>query len=197
MQRVRVGVIARLSAALRLEINCKLQDNLPAGEIAAWLLAEHAAELHYRGTLEQLRACLVHWRQGGFADWQRQQQRLEEMKAQQEFALQLARQNNGAVEQAALAMAASHIYEVLLDFDLRELKDKLHERPELYRLLIENISKLARLAQTERKLQLELQKYQDHVAEVKRKLEHELGTAKAAGLTPDTITKMEQALNLL
>ena len=65
-------------------------------------------------------------------------------------------------------------------------------------MLLQGISQLSRVGVVERKLQLELTKYQDKVAEIKRKIAHELAKAKkAGGISGDTIAKIEEALNLL
>jgi len=197
MYRARMGVIARLPLALRREVNQKLDDNVPPQKIADWLRATQP-ELRALKSAELLAKSISVWRNnGGYAEWVRQRERLEEMKAQREIAFEIAREADGSVEAANLAIAASHIYEVLQDFDVRELKTKLQEKPELYSILLQGISRLSQAGLGERKLQLELTKYQDKVAEQKRKIEAELGKAKRGGLTPANIAKIEEALNLL
>ena len=197
MRRPRNGKIARLPAAVRVLLNLKLRDNLTAAKIVSWLKTEHPEAVKEAELGEDMVRNISNWRQGGYAEWELQQARLADMRAQQEFAFELARQSNGSVQAASQAMAASQIYEILQDFNLRYLKERLEEKPETYSLLITAISKLSRLGQGEKKLQLEFTKYQDKVAEQKRKLEHELGKAKRGGLTPEAIAMMEEALNLL
>ncbi len=197
MNRVRNGKIARLPFDLREQINRKLRDNTPASRIITWLHQEHAGTLKATGIEKLRRQSFTPWRAGGYKEWECLQERLEEMKIQRELALQIAQQNDGAVQAANVTMAASHIYEALQDYDVRELKKRLQEKPELYSVLIEGVSKLSRAGVSERKLQLELTKYQDRVAEQKRKIEAELGKAKGGGLTAENIAAMEEALNLL
>jgi len=55
---------------------------------------------------------------------------------------------------------------------------------------------LSRDGRDERKLQLELTKHQDKLADQKKKLELEEGNPEA-GLSPETLAKMEEALGLL
>src|SRR5205085_7501750 len=81
------------------------------------------------------------WRCNGYQKWVRREERLEEMRAQQEFALELAAQNDNSLQRASVAMAASQIYEAVEGFDIRKLQSKLKRKPELYGLLIETISK--------------------------------------------------------
>ena len=191
------GKIARLPMALRQKVNLMLQDNVPGTKIAAWLSREHAAELKAAGIEEITCLNISWWRRKGHQKWVQQQQRLEDMRARQEFAMELARRGDNSLQEATLVMAASQIYEAVEDFDVQILKTKLKEKPELYGLLIEAISKIGRAGLGERKLQLELTKYQDRVAEQKRKIEEQLGKAKQGGLTPEVIAQMEEALNLL
>ena len=193
------GTIGRLPAELRLKINLKLDDNVPATEIAEWLKAEHPAELEAVGAGDGLARNINNWRPGGYEEWRTRQERLEEMRLRQEFALDLAglNGNQDCLQQAALIMAASHLFETLEDFDITALKNKLADHPELYGMMIDAITKLSRAGLGERKLQLEFTKYRDKVAAQKEKLEHELGKAKSGGLTPDVIAQMEEALNLL
>ena len=119
------------------------------------------------------------------------------MKVQRELAFEIALQSDGTILAANPALAASHICDALQSFDIENLRSKLREKPELYPILIDGISKLSRASVEERKLQLELTKYQDRVAEQKRKIEAELGKAKEGGLSPENIARIEEALNLL
>src|SRR5438105_8806075 len=103
------GKIARLPGPLRLELNLMLQDHTPAPRIIRWLEEEHAAELKAAG-IEKLKPLNVsRWRCNGYQKWLRREERLEEMRAQQEFALELAAQNDNSLQRASVAMAASQI----------------------------------------------------------------------------------------
>ncbi len=193
----RNGKIARLPLAIRIEINRKLRDSVTGPEILAWLKQKHPAEHEKAGFGPYGPRNVNAWRQGGYKEWLQQQERLEEMKAQRELAFEIAQQSDGSIQAANLAMTASHIYEVLQTFDIQELRKKLKEKPELYAILIDGVSKLGRAGVDERKLQLELTKYKDRVAELKRKIKAELGQGKKGGLTPENLKAIEEALNLL
>src|SRR5207249_6381370 len=91
-------------------------------------------------TSDQLRG----WRERGYEDWLKQQQRLADMKVNREFALELAKANKGkALEEAALQVAAAQIYEVLMNFDATTLKEKLAGDPVNYTRLIHALAKLS------------------------------------------------------
>src|SRR6185369_10599541 len=111
----------------------------------------------------------------------------------QELAVELARKNGSALQEANLALAASQICETLQDFDVKELKAKLQEKPEFYAVLVSAISRLSSASVAERKLQLELTKYQDKVAQQREKIQQQIGLSKAGGLTPEILADIEQA----
>jgi len=192
----RNGFFAHLPAALRQQVNLKLRDNVPGPKIAEWLEAEHPAALKEAGFGDNIVRNLNNWRQGGYAQWEKRQERLEEMRLRQEFAVEFARQH-GDSQQANLIVVASQIDEVLEDFDIGELKGKLDEKPELLTALVEARAKINRDTRAEKKHQLDLTKYQDKVAEQKRKIELQLGVAKSGGLTPEVLAEIQEALNLL
>jgi len=196
--RPRTGKIAQLPAPIRAEINRMMRDNVIAREILAWLKREHPAVYEKANFGPNGPHNISTWRYGGYEEWVRQQERLEEMKAQRELAFEIAQQSDGTIQAANLAIVASHIYEALQNFDIKLFGDKLLDKPELYSILIDGVSKLSRAGVEERKLQLELTKYKDRVAELKRKIEAELGQGqKKGGLTPENLKAIEEALNLL
>jgi len=117
----RNGFFAHLPAALRQQVNLKLRDNVPGPKIAEWLEAEHPAALKEAGFGDNIVRNLNNWRQGGYAQWEKRQERLEEMRLRQEFAVEFARQH-GDSQQANLIVVASQIDEVLEYFDIGELK---------------------------------------------------------------------------
>ena len=75
----RTGKIARLPRALRAELNRRLEQGAPGRQLVAWLNAQPevqamlAAEFGDRPIHEQN---LTAWKQGGFLEWQRQQEEL-------------------------------------------------------------------------------------------------------------------------
>ncbi len=193
----RNGFFARLPAALRQQVNLKLRDNVPGPKIAEWLEAEHAAALDEVGFGDNIVRNLGNWRTGGYVDWEKRQERLEEMRSQQEFAVELAREHDHSFQQGSLIMVASQINQTLQDYNIRELKEKLADKPEFYATLVNALVKVDRATHAEKKLQFELTKYQDKVAEQKRKIEQELAQSKDGLLTPEAFAKIEEALNLL
>jgi hypothetical protein len=187
----RRGKIAQLPKPLRDEINRLIEENVSSTKIIA-LLAQ-------RGYPGVTRRNLTSWIQGsakgkgssGYNDWCQEQQALEDLHARLEFALELTRQNSDHpddIHDAARLLAASQLAEVVSDFDVQQLKQALSARPESYALVVNALTKLSRD-------NLEYERYRYKVAEEKRKIQAELTKTGDAGLSPETIQKIQQALN--
>jgi hypothetical protein len=87
---------------------------------------------------------LTNWRQGGYQDWLRQQQRVDQQQANYELALDLVSQNAGTtMAKAARQIVASQICQLLLDFDPVAVAAALADKPELYTRLINALARLS------------------------------------------------------
>lgn len=183
-RRMRQGKIARLPKDIRDQVSQRLRDGEKQIRIVEWL-----AQIGHPGINHP---CVGSWYYGGYRDWLREQERLEEMRAQRDFAFELASQHvGGSVQEAGLRLAASQLFEVFCDFDVRTLKKMVAQKPERYAVLLNVFERLS-------KGSLDIEKYKANVAEQKKKIEAELNHAKSDGaFTEETIRKMEEALNLL
>src|SRR5258706_7747343 len=94
-------------------------------------------------------------------------QRLKQMQADKEFALDAARRKGLWPGQPSVELAASQLYETLLDFNLDHLKNRLRKKPEIYTTLLGALVRLSQADAQQRKLELELQEHRDKVAEQK------------------------------
>src|SRR5512138_3401294 len=114
------------------------------------------------------------------------------MRIRREFALDVVKANEGSqIHKAALQVAATQIYELLSDFEVETLKDKLSGDPENYARIVNAIAKLSDSG-------LKYEKYKAEVAAVKARIEKEISATKnAGGLTRETIDKIEKELRLL
>lgn len=135
---------------------------------------------------------LTNWKEGGHIDWLKDQERLADMRAKREFALQVVQENEGSkLHEASMQLAGAQIYEALLDFDLSALKVRMVEKPEEFSNLVSALAKLS-------KGTLEVEKYKEQVRVRKEAIEKELGKAKNSGeLTKETIERIEEQLKLL
>jgi hypothetical protein len=180
----RNGRIARLPKKVRDQVSELLQDGLSYQKVSEWLAKEGIEGIDDD--------CVGNWFHGGHQDWLQEQERLMELRATREFAFQMAAQTSGgSVQEAGLHLAASQLFEVFCDFDVKSLKEMLTDKPERYTILLNVFERLS-------KGTLDIEKYKANVAEQKKKIEDELTSAKkTGGLSEETIRKMEEALNLM
>jgi hypothetical protein len=184
MPNARKGKIARAPFEVRTVVNQMLRDGATAKAIITFLESKDVFGINEQN--------VANWRDGGYQDWTRQQDRLEDMAAKREFAMEIVKQNQGSqLHEATLHLAASQLYEALTDFDLDYLKVLLAEKPENYAAIVNSLAKLSKGA-------LDQQKYKDLVREQKAKIEAALGAAKSkGGLTPETLKTIEEAAAML
>lgn len=181
--RKRNGKVAHLSYERRDVINRMLRDGAMYVEILAWLDKDGVAGMNDQN--------LINWKDGGYQDWLKEQERFEDMKFKREFALQLVKENEGSVvHEAGLQVAASQIYELLTDFDVETLKSSLKGDPENYSRIVNAMSKLSESG-------LKYERYKAEVKAAKDKVEKELAGAKEGGLTAEAVSRIQEALNLM
>jgi len=128
---------------------------------------------------------LTNWKKfGGYRDWLRDQQRIEECKIRHELTLDLARSAEGlASYQAAPKVAVAQICQTIIDLGPDGLKESLQGSPlNCFRLL----NALARLINSGLKCEQQIQKTAIATNQEKR-----------GGLTRSRLTRIENNLNLL
>lgn len=111
----RQGKIARLPHDLRNEVNLRLLNNETAREILAWLNAQPEAietwDSHFEGA-EANPQNLSEWRLGGFKDWIRKREKIENLKTLSEFCLDAAKAGQD-ISDGAAAIAAGELLQAL------------------------------------------------------------------------------------
>ncbi len=183
MSNRRTGLVARLPKALRDLVNAALRDGLTYAAIIEKIVDEGGPRLNEQN--------VSNWKDGGHKDWMCDQERLEDMAAKREFALEVVSQNEGSkLHEATLHLAASQLYEALADFDISHVKKLLAENPENYAQIVNSLAKLSKGA-------LDIERYREQVRTQREKIEGALAKAKDGGLTPETIATIEESLRLL
>ena len=130
----RNGKIARLPLPAREALNLMLRDGATYGAIIR-KLAEQGHALNHDN--------LSRWHAGGYQDWLNEQSCLEEMRFKMDFASQVIGQRNAdRLTEASLRIAASRMYNLLLNFDPAVLKPALATSPGLYPRLLNSLCKL-------------------------------------------------------
>ncbi len=141
--RARVGKIARLPESIRVQLNERLRDGLPARLILPWLNAlpevQDVSQKLFSGHLINAQN-LSAWRQGGYSDWLDHQNQLDRLKEMTAFASKLGNSlahdapqpvgrrcsdaltshNPNPLAQGALLLATAKLFELLqsdTDFD--------------------------------------------------------------------------------
>jgi hypothetical protein len=130
----RRGKIARLPKPVRERLNQLMDDGLPYKDILAALGP---------GVVHVTHDNLSNWYHGGFQDWLQHQERLEQNRANLEFAAELTSQNQ--VEQLhdlSLSLASLRICQLLTQFDLVNLPQTIADNPRALAQLVNAIARL-------------------------------------------------------
>ena len=182
LRRRPTGRIARLPKLLRDQINVMLRDGLSYPDILK-RLGSARADLNRRS--------LMDWRKGGHQEWLHEERRLDDLRECREFALRIVKDHEGkAVQEAGLQLAATHIYEVLTDFDPAILWEMLTDDPENYARIVRLLTHISDGG-------LKYERYRAQVAERKAKLEQEIAGAREGGITAETLRRIEEQIKLL
>jgi hypothetical protein len=117
MAPTRRGKIARLPLAIRDELNRRLLENEPYKKLCAWLnaLPETIAVCDDFGEEPIDVRNMSDWKLGGYADWLRRRETIEETRELSKYAVQIAKANGGNITEGAAAILSGQILEVLED----------------------------------------------------------------------------------
>lgn len=131
MNTARLGKIARLPLAIREEVNQRLLNGEKGAKILHWLngLAEVKAVLEedFEG-LHVNDDNLSAWRTGGFVDWQKKRDRLDQVREMSQWSLKLAQAGGSSMSESAAAILAGNILELLEE--IRDLAKVVGEAAE-------------------------------------------------------------------
>jgi hypothetical protein len=176
------GFVAGLKHELREEISRMLWDGGTYREIVA-AMAGKGIKMHADS--------LTTWLKGGYQDWLAAQERLSQGERMMASALKVVKESQGTViQEAGLQLAASQIYEVLMDFNPKVLKKKLYRNGEGYARLVQMMARLSDGG-------LKYERYRAEVAQRKEKLLKDVEQGKRKGATRKLWERMEGNLHLL
>lgn len=112
MSRTRRGKIAKLPADLRMEVNRRLHDGQPAGQLLPWLnnhpRVRPILDAQFNGQAVNDQN-LTEWRQGGFLDWLADRERLDALKELSLFAGEAVKAGTSLADGAAAVAAGKLI----------------------------------------------------------------------------------------
>jgi hypothetical protein len=156
--KTRIGKIARLPRTVRDPLNQRLQDGEPGKRLVDWLnsLPETQAVLQTEfGGRPVSEQNLSEWKQGGYRDWQRQQEACDLVRHLVEQTNDLGNASGGVAVSARL----SALVTVELAQAARTLVDEAGDPQERWARLQEIVGKLAQLRREESNAgQLELKR---------------------------------------
>ena len=175
------GWIAHLPKETRQRINEMLDDGLTYNAIVE-RLGEQGKELTER--------CVRSWKQGGYQDYLRQQEMLEQCRARQ-FSASSLLSHRGSLNafQATQQVATAQICETVLDVGTDILRKALAENPLNY---FRMLNSFARLTNGGLKCERHL------VDEIERKAKaRQTKKPVRKGVSPESLKEMEEKLNLM
>lgn len=112
----RRGKIARLPERLRIPLNLRLLDGEPGNTLLPWLNAQpETAEVlaaHFDGD-PITDNNLSNWRAGGFADWRKKRERVEQTKELAIFAADITRAGGARLAEGAAAILGGKVLQIL------------------------------------------------------------------------------------
>lgn len=145
------GKIGRLPEEIRNQVNGKIRDGQPASEILSWLNAlprvQKILDQQFNGDPINDQN-LTNWRQGGFADWLRRDEKNDRLRLLAEHCRRAA-ESGGDVLQGSAAVAGGLLMEVIETLEPEVQKEMIAEKPEKLVPLMGALSSLmsARTAQ--------------------------------------------------
>lgn len=187
----RRGKIARLPYAMRCTVCEKLRDGETYVSISDWLTANGHPDVTPKN-VESWAKPDAETGSCGYADWLAQEAKMATLERSRDFALSVVREGSGGdVHEAALNLAASELFDTLVDFDPQKLRTALADKPEMYLELVNSIARLSKPG-------LDFAKYREQVRERKEAIAAQLSAAKGrGGITDETFELIERELKLL
>ncbi len=153
----RTGKIARLPLAIREEINERLRENESGQTILEWLngqpVVQDILKAQFEGTPINDQN-LSNWREGGFADWLGEQEKVHKIHKLSELSLRLAQASGGNLSEGLMAIAAGKLHEAL-EAGLEVVAGAEGEDPEIIGV---SLDKLTKAITASRGMELEKQK---------------------------------------
>jgi hypothetical protein len=192
-QRRRTGKIANLPAEIRDFVNEALDNGTTYLDVAAKLAVKGVPDINDDN--------IRNWANGGFQDYLREKRRNSLLREQTDKMLMLAAtlDENGRAgyEKISSTLVAGKIIDAIQDFDSRRLRNKMNQNPDLFFRAAKVVNAQSMDYSRLRKVELEFQKYRDHVAEQKAKMEAAAKPRNNKGLTKEQTAEIIEAMRML
>jgi hypothetical protein len=168
---IRIGKIARLPKEIREEINRRLEENEPAGNLLGWLNAAPAvAEVMARdfGGARISEQNLSAWRAGGFREWLVRRESLDWSREMMSEAKEVAAATKGRLTESLATVVAARYAALLAEWD-GEAPEEFSRKVGALKALGCEVLALRRSEQREARLKMDLeQQEREREAEERR-----------------------------
>jgi len=179
----RNGKVAKKPKAVRDQINHWLTDGLTYSSIIE-KLGDDGKDLNEEN--------LSNWKEGGYNDWLKEQQRIEIIRIKQEFAVDLLKDGDGTkIQEAALQVSAANLIQLMVDLDPTTLREQVEGNPDKYTRLLNAIARLS-----EGEIKCERHRSQETERQV-RVAKDKAAAQKQGGISDEAFEKAEEKLNLM
>lgn len=172
MGEARKGKIARLPRVLRDEVCERIRDGATGAELCQWLNAKASVKAvlakWFKGEPVNEQNIST-WRAGGYEEWLHDQDEVQSIERLADLSFRLAQASGGNLSEGACAIAAGKIQKLLEGLEAEELPDIVKALANLRKMELATLSEKndrAKLAQNERSLALEENKFQRTTCEL-------------------------------
>ncbi len=188
----RANKIGRMPLTIRNIVNSALENGKTYRQVIALLEAEGIQGVSKQDVGKWFRGGSRKAKGSGFRDYLVEQDRLNDMRINREYAFTLAKENDGSkIREAAVHIAASQIYDVISTIDPEGIKESVRKNPDQYAKLLGSLARLSDQG-------LKYDKYRDEVKARAERIRTEISVAKGeGGLTKETVERIERELNLM
>ena len=175
--RKRRGKVARLPKNIRDELNTRLENGESYEIIIRWL-----ARKGHRGFKKQN---LHHWKEGGYQDWRRENERIDNQAMQREWLTeQIAKTQPGELFVLIDQLFVSQLLDSLFGLDTAQMKQGLAGNPRHFIALFNAFNRYKRQA-------MDTPEFQEFLRRQK-----ERKNRKKRGLSPEVLREIEEILGI-
>ena len=168
-ETTRSGKIGRLPLAIRNELNTRIRAGELSPVLLPWLndLPEARAILKRDfSDVDISPANLSEWRQGGYQDWLKRRQQIEEKRELADYCFELAESGKSLLDGSA-SILGGKLMEIMEGVDIHDQRALLADKPDSLIGFMDGLSKLQgqanashKIKQADRRLDLEERKFE-------------------------------------
>ncbi len=171
--------IAQLPEAIRNQVNELIESSTPYRQICDFLTQQG-----HPGFDEDV---ISRWKNGGFLDWYKAQERLQEMEYKRPDALKLVQSDARAFIEANEDMTEVLFYDALNRADSAALSEMVNSNPREFIALLKTFTHF-------RRYRLHRDRFHEYLRQQRRLEERENKLPRTGGVRPETFTTAQEIL---